>query len=121
MTEEVRAVGEGDSLTTDEIVAVDDLCERVARLQSELARLRDVVRTNRLVVVDEEDRERLVAEINDGVLELRLQLPSGGAGQRTELLAFTTPPRDVLAPGLGMQLWANGNLVKEFCWWDDQA
>lgn len=86
-----------------------------------LERLRQEVRTSRLVVVDEHAQERLVAELVDNVMELRLTLPGSAAGYRTSLLVFATPARPDWSAGLGVQLWANGTVVRELTYWADEA
>ncbi len=85
-----------------------------------LADLRLEVRTDRLVVLDREQRERLVAEVVDGVIELRLELPPVRQGRRTALLGFAAQRRDQLCSGIGLQVWAEGELVTELCWWEDE-
>jgi hypothetical protein len=96
------------------------LAERVAALEARLAELAQSVRTSRLVIVDDDNHERVVAEVLDGVLELRIDLPSSTPGRRTGLLIFSIPEQPELCAGFGLQLWANGNIVNELAWWADQ-
>jgi hypothetical protein len=102
-------------LATDD-AASTGLSDRVARLEQRLAELRLEVRTDRLVVVDPAQQERLVV---GGVLELRIDLPPARMGRRTALLGFSAPSRGHLSGGIGLQLWAGGELVTELCWWED--
>ena len=106
-------------LATDD-AASTELSDRVARLEERLAELRLEVRTDRLVVLDAARQERLVAEVIGGVLELRIALPPVREGRRTALLGFAAPRRDHLSGGIGLQLWAEGELVTELCWWEDE-
>lgn len=80
----------------------------------------DELRVRRLVLVDQHDQERLVAELIDNVLELRLDLPHQQAGSRTSLLLFAVPEQQEYCAGVGMQLWVDGDMVQEFAWWSDQ-
>lgn len=99
----------------------DELADRVNELERLLGEISTELRTGRLVVLDARDRERLVAEVVGEVLELRLDLPSSDGGGRSAVLAFTSPADDQLGAGLGLQLWAAGELVEEICWWADEA
>jgi hypothetical protein len=74
--------------------------------------------TRRIEVVDPDGRSTLVAEVVDSALELRVGL-SGVAGRRTEVLCFAIPARQELPRGVGIQLWANGDIADELCWWGD--
>ncbi len=110
----------GDTTPSSEAATeLSELRARVAELESHLGRLTAELRTGRLVVFDDRERERLVAEVVDGVLELRLELPPAPPGRRSALLAFTSPGREPFGSGLGLQLWADGELVDELCWWAD--
>jgi hypothetical protein len=84
-------------------------------------------------VVELGNVERLVAETVEGAVELRLELPaprwSSGASRsseetsnrsRTAVLVFTVAGEAGLPAGLGVQLWARGNLVRELTWWEDE-
>ena len=110
----------GDTTPSIEgVTGLRELRARLAELESKVAQLTDELRTGRLVVLDERERERLVAEVVDGVLELRLELPPAPPGRRSALLAFTSPGCEPFGSGLGLQLWADGELVDELCWWAD--
>ncbi len=98
---------------------------RVTALEARLAALsRELqtgeVRTRRLTLVDEDGRERLVAEMVGSVAELRFDLPGLPPGRRTSLLLFAVPEQLDWCAGLGVQLWVDGNLVDELTWWQDQ-
>ncbi len=79
----------------------------------------DEIRARRLVVVDESNCERLVAEVVDDILELRMDLPSSRPGRRTSLLCFAAPGFDQMSAGIGVQLWVDGDVVDEVSWWAD--
>lgn len=72
------------------------------------------VRTRRLVVTDDADQPRIVAEVTGSAVELRLQV--GGEPARSDtvsvlLFAVDTPPGLDLAAGAGIQLWRAGCVV----------
>jgi hypothetical protein len=52
--------------------------------------MQEEVRTRRLIILDDLDRERIVAEVVDGVAELRMDLPAS-SDDRTGLLLFAHP------------------------------
>jgi hypothetical protein len=97
------------------------LTGRIEALESALQHLGREVVTRKVVVLDPDSRTELVAEVVDGVLELRVGLVSEEPGRRTELLCFAAPARDELPGGVGVQLWANGDVANESCWWDDDG
>ena len=119
--EEAHVVVDGDSSAAPDAAVVAELRTRIAQLEARLARLSQQVRTQRLVVVDREQRERMVAEVVGDVLELRIDLPPAEEGARTALLGFGNPGGDQLAAGIGLQLWARGELITELCWWEDDG
>jgi hypothetical protein len=113
-------------MSTEEVGPIErdllvSLRATVAELESSLERLRHEVRTRRLVVFDDGQRERMVAEVVGDVLEVRVDLPPANPGRRTALLCFTAPADDTLSAGLGAQLWVDGDLVGELGWWQDGA
>ena len=75
----------------------------------------DEVRTRRLVVLDRQDRERIVGEVVDGVAEVRMNLPAAINAPRTGLLLFTHPGDGAFqfGPAIGVQLWVDGDAVME--------
>jgi hypothetical protein len=73
----------------------------------------DEIRTRRLVVVDDQGQERVVAQVVWGTAELRVGLPGTGS----EVVLFASPGRHGLDPGLGLQLWAGGQSVLELDAW----
>lgn len=91
---------------------VDELSARVELLAREL-------RTERVAVVDRDRRERLVAEVVDGVVELRLSSGADERKPRVELLCFAASHGGELAGGIGVQLWVDGEAVRELTWWAD--
>ncbi len=99
--------------------AQSGLTERVTALEAQVAGLSEQVQTRRLSVLGADGHERLVAELVDGVTELRLDLPGRVAGRRTSLLLFAVPDRPDWCAGLGVQLWVDGNMVDELSWWAD--
>ncbi|HVX20334.1 MAG TPA: hypothetical protein VHB02_03195 [Acidimicrobiales bacterium] len=106
----------GDQRKTD-----GDLGERVARLEAAVAALGAEVRTGRLVVVDQQARPRIVAEVVDGTAEVRLDLPGGGDRSALSVLVFANPgDRELdLAPGVGVQLWVDGDEVDRLVAWGE--
>jgi hypothetical protein len=98
---------------------VDGIGRRLTILESRIAELAYELRTRRVEVVDDSDQVRLSAELIDGVLETRIDLPSSTPGRRTGLLLFAVPEEQELCAGFGLQLWANGNIVNELAWWAD--
>lgn len=78
----------------------------------------------RLVVVDERGAPRLVAEVVGGTVELRLEVPGGAPGRRSAVVLHASRSPDgggeaPLAPLLGLQLWADGDVVAELDAWPD--
>lgn len=110
--------------STEPTTPLDDIVGRMADLEAGLerldVRLEEGVTTRRLAIVDSSDRERLVAEVVDDTLELRIDLPRSREGRRTSLLCFATPGLDQLCAGVGVQLWVDGDIVDEMAWWADQ-
>jgi hypothetical protein len=95
------------------------LAARVAALEDRLRQLENEVRTARLVIADDHGRERIAAELVDDVAELRISLPST-VGRRTGVLVFAIPGHRDLPSGIGLQLWVDGDLVRELTWWEDE-
>lgn len=95
--------------------------ERLKRLKEAVAALSTEVRTRRLVVTDDEGRDRIVGEVVDGVTELRLDLPGRAAGRGTAVLVFANPGSERLGPGIGVQLWHEGDCVDELSVWPDRG
>ena len=79
----------------------------------------DELRVRRLAVVDEQGAERIVGQVVDGRVTLEVVLADRGRG-RSSVLLFAAP-QDLagLGPGLGLQVWADGNAVVEINVWDD--
>lgn len=96
----------------------EELIARVDSIESALSRLGREVRTRRLAVLDTEGRERLRAEVTDGVLELQLLVSGKGSGN-DGLLLFAVPAVEEMPPGCGLQLWSGGEIVGELEWWGD--
>jgi hypothetical protein len=90
---------------------------RVAALEAYLVALADETRTRRLVVHDDEGRERIVAEVADGTAELRVELAES-PGRRSAvvvvagpLLTGRSPGDDGVGPAVALQVWADGDTV----------
>ena len=80
------------------------------------------VRTRRLVVVDDNDRARVVAEVRRDVAGLHVDVPHRpGAGQ-TSVLVFAAPVDRLMGfgPGAGLQLWVDGEEVDRLEVWRDE-
>jgi hypothetical protein len=108
--------------------AHDPLEARVARLESHLTEIghtvrafENEIRTRHLVIVDDADHPRIVAEVSAEAAELRLELPTVSGEQGPELLLFAvagTHPGPVdLGPGIGLQLRAQGRAIFELDAW----
>ena len=83
------------------------------------------VRTRRLVLEDDEGAPRAVAEVGEGVTEIRLDLPSAASENGTAVVLFATAGSDAvdrygLGPAIGVQLWAEGDAVAELDAWPDR-
>jgi hypothetical protein len=94
--------------------------DRVSALESRLSKLGREIRTERLVVEDDEGRPRVVAEVVGGVTELRLDVPGcvHGGGSTALLLFATEGHEDIGDPaGMGVQLWVDGNEVATYAAW----
>lgn len=89
----------------------------------------DEIRTRRLVVCDDEGRERIVAEVRNGQAQLRLSfvgpsLPprrtahTDGA-PRASVVVFACPADGDLGPLAGLQVWADGDVVAAVEAWRD--
>lgn len=98
---------------------MEGLTTRLARVEAALAELTKEVRTRRLVVVDDDGQERITGEIVRGTAELSVDLPGQPPGRRSSVLAFANPGDEELGlpPGLGVQLWLEGDAVDEFGAW----
>lgn len=96
-----------------------ELRQRVAALERELAALRDEVRTRRLVLVDDQEEERVIAGVDGEVAEVRVRVPHQAGLPSTEVALFAAPAGTLLPSGVGVQLWADGDVVAELTWWRD--
>lgn len=99
----------------------DDLEARVTALEVRMNQLRQGVHTARLAITDDQGLEHLVAERSNGAMELWLELPNSMAGHRTGVLVFGIAGQEDLCDGIGIQLWANGSVVRELTWWADES
>lgn len=71
----------------------------------------DEVRTRRLVLVDENGAERIVAEVVRSIAEVRVALPGvDGHHGSAQLYAAEHDGKLGLGPMLGLQIWADGNV-----------
>ncbi len=96
------------------------LATRVRKLERTLEGQVFEVRTRRLVVVDPDGAERIVGEVaSHGTAELRMDLPGRLPGRRTSVLMFANPGDLVydVPPGVGVQLWLDGNAARRFDVW----
>ena len=74
---------------------------RLVAAEAALAGLAQEVRTRRLVVVDDRDRERMVAELIGEDAYLRLDLPRREGEGTTGLILYANTGGDVASPSLG--------------------
>lgn len=79
----------------------------------------DEIRSQRFVLVDEHDAERLVAEITDEQAELRVQLPGTAPGHSCAAVVFAHPGDLTMEPTVGLELWVDGNSVAGCSAWRD--
>lgn len=96
--------------------------ERIGKVESHLGQMGVEITTRRLVVLDSEPERRLVIETVRGVVELRLLQGRSGAGEASELLLFAASGDEDLGlpAGVGLQLWADGDVVEELTWWSPE-
>jgi len=112
-----------ETMSEDNRATSDDVGERLARLEAAVAAMADEVRTRRLVVVDGHGDRRVVAEVVDATAEVRLELPAPPHRPRTSVLVFANPGDPVvgLDPGVGVQLWVDGEEVDRLVAWRDPS
>ncbi len=95
--------------------------ETVSALGRAIRGFAEEIRTRQLVVVDDDDRPRIVGEVFADVAELRLELPSAAGEPGAELLLFAVssarPGPLELGPAIGLQLRAQGQAVFELDAW----
>ncbi|MGH9089352.1 MAG: hypothetical protein ACRDYZ_14790 [Acidimicrobiales bacterium] len=99
----------------------------LGRIVGHLTRQRatpDEVVTRRLRIVDEQGAPRMVAEVVGGTVELRLEVPGAEPGRRSAVVLHASRAPDgsdeaPLTPLLGLQLWADGDVVAELDAWSD--
>ena len=103
----------------ENIEQTEDMAARLARVEAALSDLGHEVRTRRLVIVDDDGQERIVGEVVRGTAELSIDLPGQPHGRRSSVLVFANPGDEELAlpPGLGVQLWVEGDAVDELGTW----
>jgi len=98
------------------------LTARVRKLERAAEGQRMEVRTERLVVVDDRGNERIVGEVvAGGTAELRMDLPDRPPGLPASVMLFTNPGTPVydLPPGIGVQVWVDGDEVRAFDAWSE--
>jgi len=114
MVDEERSSGETPNPVDPSIT------ERMARVERSIAALSDTlthqVRTRRLVVVDEDDNERIVGSADHGIAELRIELPTR-AGRHGSLALVAFHGSFDGSPTIGVDLWADGNSVAGLSAW----
>lgn len=89
---------------------------RLARVEAAVEALGREVRTQRLVVDDGAGAPRVIAEVVDGVAEVRVELGPSPAGSRPAVLVFAADGTGGglgLDPAIGVHLWADGDGVVE--------
>ncbi|HVX23207.1 MAG TPA: hypothetical protein VHB02_17835 [Acidimicrobiales bacterium] len=71
----------------------------------------DEVRTRRLVIVDQDGTERIVAEVVKSIAEVRVALPEiDGHTGSAQLYAAEHDGQGGFGPMIGLQIWADGNV-----------
>lgn len=103
-------------------VQLRTLTSRVEDLEEAGRCLRTEVRTRRLVVVDDHDRPRVVAEVRRDVAELHVDVPRRPGGGHTSVLMFAAPVDRLMGfgQGMGVQLWVDGEEVDRLEVWRDE-
>lgn len=103
-----------------------DIERRVAAVEREVVSLGDELRTRRIVVHDDEGRERIVGEVVGGTAELRVEL-GDGPGMRSAVVIVASsfvagrgPDDDGMGPAVAVQLWTEGETVAELDAWPDE-
>lgn len=77
------------------------------------------VRTHKLIVCDEQDRPRIVAQVVEGVAELRVEMPSR-EGERTQVLLYAADREGTNPSAIGVELWVQGvSVARMHAWCDD--
>jgi hypothetical protein len=102
----------------DDVVRV--LTKRVRKLERAIEGQALEVRTRRLVVIDRDGAERIVGEVGGhGTAELRMDLPGCLPRRRSSVVMFANPGDLVydLPPGVGVQLWLDGDAARRFDVW----
>jgi hypothetical protein len=93
----------------------DGLEGRLRSVERAIARLSTEVTSQRLRIVDQHGRERIVAEVVGDTAELRVEVPTNPGGGRTHVLLFATPPGttdigDETEPWIGVALQVEGDI-----------
>lgn len=70
----------------------DGLEDRLLSVERAVAQLSTEVTTRRLRIIDQQNRERIVAEVVGETAELRVEAPTGSRRGRTHVVVFATPP-----------------------------
>jgi hypothetical protein len=89
---------------------------RLARVEEAIESMGREVRTRRLVVHDDTGSPRIIAEVLNGVAELRVELGPSPAGAGPAVLVFAADGAggDLgLGPAVGVHVWADGDAVVE--------
>src|SRR5882762_10115072 len=89
------------------------LVSRVAALERAVADLGVTLHTRRLVLADEEGHERIVMHTERGVAEVRIVVPGREPGRSCMVALFASPSEGDTSPGVGIQVWADGDTVAE--------
>lgn len=92
---------------------------RLEQLEAVIAALAIELRTQRLVVTDEVGNERIVGEVVGGHAELQLVMPGSQPLEGTAVTLFSMLGDEDAPPGVGLQLWADGNALLEINAWRD--
>lgn len=92
-----------------------DVERRLAAVERLASGLDREVRTRRLVVHDDDGRERIVAEVVCDTAELRVELGGESPGERSAVVLVASPlvtGRDAadvgMGPAIAVQLWTDG-------------
>ena len=86
--------------------------DRLTLVEQRLGSLADELRTQRLVVVDNCGRERIIATVDGDVAEVTVS-DGGELGRRCAVTLCSSPGRDGLPPQLGIQIWCHGDTIVE--------
>lgn len=76
----------------------------------------DEIRCRHLIIVDEQDRPRIEASVQEGVAEVTVAVAEDPS---THVLVYAGPLEPTGALGLGVELFVGGNSMGRMTAWED--